>query len=221
LKKAVPGHYHQLIPVSPKPIHAGHPPVLLKSKPYPYPVTYTIHNPQAPKIPPSTIYGLPARKPFISLPHSLSHPSITKAIFHPQPEDSYAAAAALSSSQTNAPYATNPPATYNVGTASVLPQPFYIPLIPYASVFGPHKRSDETKVLQSIEKVAHEGIPQGADVDQENNYEEELQEQASPVLIYKNRPPVTMYQKPQSPLLLKASKQMEQQNEVIETGICI
>lgn len=222
LTKAVPGHYHQLIPVSPKHIHAGHPSVfLVKSKPHPYPITYTTHNPQPPKTPPSTIYGPPARKPHISPPNSLIHPDITKAIFHPQPEDSYAAAAALSSSQTNAPYATNPPASYNLGTASVLPQPYYIPLIPYASVLGPHERNDETELLQSTEKVAHEGIPQGADVDQEHKHERELEEQASPVLMYKGiKPPVTLYQKTQFPVLSKVSKPMELQNEMIETGSC-
>jgi len=223
LTKTVPGHYHQLIPVSPKHIHAGHPPVfLVKSKPHPYPITYTTHNPQPPRTPPSTIYGPPARKPHIYPPNSLSHPDITKAIFHPQPQDSYAAAAALSSSQANAPYATNPPATYNLGTASVLPQPYYIPLIPYVSMFGPHDRSDESELLQSTENMAHEGIPQGVDVDKENNHEGELEEQASPVLIYKGvRPPVTLYQKPQSPVLPKVSKQMELQNEMIETGSCM
>lgn len=220
LTKAASGHYHHLIPVSPKHIHAGHPPaVLIKSKPHPYPIIYTTHNPQPPKAPPSTLYGPPARKPYISPSNSLSHPDITKAIFHPQPQDSYAAAAALSSSQTSAPYAKNPPATYSLGTASVLPQSYYIPLIPYASVFGPQQRSDETEMLPSIENVAHDGIPQGVDVDQEHNYEGELEEQASQVLMYKGvRHPVRLYQKPQSPVLPKALKQMELQNEVTETG---
>ena len=89
-------------------------------------------------------------------------------------------------------------------------------------MFGPHDRSDESELLQSTENMAHEGIPQGVDVDKENNHEGELEEQASPVLIYKGvRPPVTLYQKPQSPVLPKVSKQMELQNEMIETGSCM
>jgi hypothetical protein len=214
------GHYHHLIPVSPKHTHAGHPPaVLIKSKPHPYPIVYTTHNPQPPKVPPPTIYGPPIRKPHSSPSNLLSHPDIKKAIFHSQPQDSYAAAAALSSSQASAPYAKNPPATYNLGIASVLPQSYYIPLIPYASVFGPQQRSDVTEVLPSIENVAHEGIPHGVDADHEHNHEGELDEQASPVLMYKGvRSPVRLYQKLQSPVLSKALKQMEQQNEVTETG---
>jgi hypothetical protein len=219
LTKTVSGHYHHLIPVSPKHIHAGHPPaVFIKSKPHPYPVIYTTHKPQPPKALPSTIYGPPARKPHSSPSNSFSHPDITQAIFHPQPQDSYAAAAALSSSQTSAPYAKSPPTTYSFGTASVLPQPYYIPLIPYASVLGPQQRSDETEVLPSIKNVAHEGATQDVDADQMHNHEEEL-EQASQVLTNKGvRPPVRLYQRPQSPVIPVASKQMELQNEVMEEG---
>jgi hypothetical protein len=219
--KAVIGHYHHLIPVSPKHIHTGpSSAVIIKSKPHLYPITYAAHNPQLPKTPLPTLYGPPERKPHISPSDTPSHPDITKAIFHPQPHDSYAAAAAaLSSSQTIAPYATNPPATYSFGTASVLPQQYYVPLIPYASVLGPQQRTDETEVLENSENVAQERTSQDNDVDHEHNIERGLEEQLSPLLLYEGvRPPVRLYQKPQPPLIPLSSKQMELHEEVTETG---
>jgi hypothetical protein len=211
--KALIGHYHHLIPVSPKHIHTGPPLVLIKSKPHPYPVIYAAHNAQTHKTPPPpTLYSPPTRKPQISPSNALSHPDITKAIFHPQPQDSYlAAAVALSSSQASA---TNPPAAYGFGTTAVLPQQYYVPLIPYTSVLGPQQRSDENGALQNSEDVA-----QDTDVDQEHDPEGELEEQSSPVLFYKGvRPPMKLYQEPQTPLIPVSSKQMELDKEATATG---
>ncbi|PNF22166.1 hypothetical protein B7P43_G05766, partial [Cryptotermes secundus] len=219
--KAPIGHYHNLIPVLSKHIHAGPPSaVLVKSKPHPYPVIYIAHNPHLPKTPPATLYDPPARKPQSSASNSLSHPDITQAIFHPQPHDSYAAAAAaLSSSHTSASYATNPPATYSFGTASVLPQPYYVPLISYTSLLRPQQRSDETKVLHTTENVALKITSQDTDDDQEHNMEEGSEQESSPMLLYKGvRPPVRLYHKPQSSIIPLSGKQMELQNEATETG---
>jgi hypothetical protein len=217
--KAPIGHYHHLIPVLPKQIHAGpSPAVLVRSKPHPYPVIYTAHNPQLPKTPPATLYGPPARKPQSPASNSVSHPDITQAIFHPQPLDSYSAAA-LSSSQTNAPYATNPPATYSYGAASVLTQPYYVPLISYASVLGPQQRSDEAEVLETTANVAHETTSQDIDDEQEHNNEERSGQESTPVLLYKGvRPAVKLHNKPQSTVFPLSGKQMELQNEAIEAG---
>lgn len=219
--KAPIGHYHNLIPVLPKHIHAGPPPaVLVKSKPHPYPAIYTAHNPQPPKTPPSTNYGPPARKPQSSALNSISHPDITQAIFHPQPHDSYAAAAAaLSSLQTSVPYATSPPATYSFGTASVLPQPYYVPLISYASVLGPQQRSDEPEVLQTTANLAHDTSSEDSDDVQEHNAEEGPEQESDPVLLYNSvRPPVRLNHKPHPSMFPLPGKQIELQNEATDTG---
>ncbi|XP_021937450.1 WAS/WASL-interacting protein family member 3-like isoform X2 [Zootermopsis nevadensis] len=212
--KALIGHYHHLIPVSPKHIHTGPPPiVLIKSKPHPYPVIYAAHNPQTHKTPlPPTLYGPPTRRPQISQSNALSHPDITKAIFHPQPQDSYAAAAALSS-------ATNPPAAYSFGTTAALPQQYYVPLIPYTSVLGPQHRSDETGALRNSGDVAQEGTSKDTVVGQEHYPDGEFDEQLSPVLFYKGvRPPMRLYQEPQTSLIPAPSKLAELEKEAVVTG---
>jgi hypothetical protein len=221
--KAPIGHYHHLIPISPKHINTGPPPIILiKSKPHPYPLIYTAHNAQTPKTPPPplpTIYGPPTRKPQISASNALSHPDITKAIFHPQPQDSYAAAAAaaaLSNSQTSA---INPPTVYSFGTTAVLPQQYYVPLIPYASVLGPQQRSDETGAMQNIEDATQEGTSQDIDTDEERYLDRNSEEESSPVLLYKGvTPPVRLYKEPQTPLIPVPSKQTELQKEAMATG---
>jgi len=211
--KALIGHYHHLIPVSPKHIHTGLPPfVLIKSKPHPYPTIYAAHNAQPPKTPPApTLYGPPTRKPQFFPTNALSHPDITKAIFHPQPQDSYAAAAAaLSSSQASV---TDPPAAYSLGTTAVLPQQYYVPLIPYASVLGPQQRSDETGTLHNSEE--EDGTSQDMDLDQEHYLEAESEEQSSPVLSYKSvRPSVRPNQEKQTLSIPVSSKK----KEAMETG---
>jgi hypothetical protein len=212
--KAPIGHYHHLIPVLPKHIHAGPPPaVLVRSKPHPYPAIY----PQLPKTPPATLYGPPARKPQSAASNLISHPDITQAIFHPQPLDSYsAAAAALSTSQTSAPYASNAPAAYSYGTAPMLTQPYYVPLIPYTSVLGPQQRSDETEVLEgdADADAAPETTSQLIGDDQERNNEERSGQEPNPVLLYKGvRSPMKLHHKPQSTVFPLSGKQME-----LETG---